>query len=293
MPSGIMFTTSSTNEYVQNIKILETHPSSSFRVEGSEALNMVQTSSSLFINTREYEFPLAVARGLYDKHSWMLKSGRNPDLDSATTPEDVWNGGGLYTGFPSGAPEIFQAFSTDAHDTGSFTITYLASVTSSAYQTATVTLQGTTPVDFSVSGIRCHTAYYTPLDNNSFNVGQITLRHKVTTGSIFLAIPAGANQSYMSGYTVPYNSNGYIYNVFCTTQGSTVTSVDGSLWIRLPGAGPRLRRNFTVSNGVWFTDDLKGMLSLPALTDIIVRVTNTTNNNVSVVAGYNVLLIQN
>lgn len=46
--------------------------------------------------------------------SYVLKFGRNVDIDTATVPEDLWNGGGVYAGFPTGAAEEFEVFSSSA-----------------------------------------------------------------------------------------------------------------------------------------------------------------------------------
>ena len=58
-------------------------------------------SSPLFT----YNFELAVSRGLVAGHAMFEKFGRNPDIDTASVPEDIWNGGDVYTGFPTGAAE--------------------------------------------------------------------------------------------------------------------------------------------------------------------------------------------
>lgn len=113
---------------------------------------------------------IAVSRGLIDGSSWVLKSGRNPDVDTANVPEDIWNLGGVYTGFPTSEPETVQVFSSNAGDTGVLTITYLPTATSTAYVQGTVTLNGTTPVDCSFSAYRVHTAFYT--NGASGNLGE-------------------------------------------------------------------------------------------------------------------------
>lgn len=250
------------------------------------------------INEITEEFPLSVrdssalsiAQGNISGSSWVLKSGRNPDVDTATVPEDIWNGGGAYAGFPLTAPETVQAFSSSASDTGILTITYLPSATATAYIQGSVTLTGTTPVDFPFTAYRVHSAFYT--DGVTGNIGEITVRWKITTTVIFLKIPIGTNQSYMAGYTVPFGSRGYIYEVFCSIQGSATASVDGALWIRLSGAQFRLRRNFNAASGFAYRETLDGRLVLPALTDIQMRITNCSANNTPVVGGYTILVVQ-
>ena len=47
------------------------------------------------------DFTLEVSRGAVNGWSTRRKFGRNADVDAGSTPEDVWNGGGVYTGFPT------------------------------------------------------------------------------------------------------------------------------------------------------------------------------------------------
>ena len=42
------------------------------------------------------DFMLEVAKGNVVGHSQMNKYGHNPEVTTATDPEDVWSGGGLY-----------------------------------------------------------------------------------------------------------------------------------------------------------------------------------------------------
>ena len=46
------------------------------------------------------------------------KFGRNSDIDGNTSPEDLWDGGGLYTGFNCTEAETLEFFSSDIEDTG-------------------------------------------------------------------------------------------------------------------------------------------------------------------------------
>ena len=57
-----------------------------------------------------------ISRGLVPGISELSKFGRNSEIDTATDPEDIWNGGGLYTGFPDGAAETIDVFSSSILD---------------------------------------------------------------------------------------------------------------------------------------------------------------------------------
>lgn len=257
------------------------------------ALNAVTPISADAVNVRPYEFDLLVAQGRITGHTWQLKSGRNPNVSTGTVPEDIWNGGGVYTGFPLASPEVVTVLSSNAGDTGTLTITYLPTATSTAYVTGTVTLNGITPVDCAFSAYRIHSAFYnTTASDLTGNVGEITVRWKVTTSVIFLKMPVGTNQTYNAGFTIPFGCTSFFYEVFASIQGGSASAVDGAIWIRLSGQSFRLRRNWSCTHDAPYRENLAGEFTLPALTDIHMRVTNCNTNNTPVIAGYTLLIIQ-
>jgi hypothetical protein len=69
--------------------------------------------------TRPTEFGNEVVLGKRAGFEERLLSGRNSDIDTGSTPEDLWNGGGVYTGFQPTANEEISVVSSDVNDTGS------------------------------------------------------------------------------------------------------------------------------------------------------------------------------
>jgi hypothetical protein len=69
--------------------------------------------------TRPSDFGTEIALGLRSGYAVGRILGRNSDIDTASTPEDLWNGGGLYTGFQPTANENISITSSDVNDTGS------------------------------------------------------------------------------------------------------------------------------------------------------------------------------
>lgn len=63
-------------------------------------------------------FGTEVARGLYSGYKIKNHFGHNADIDTATTPEDIIHGGGVYTGFNATVNENLQALSASASDSG-------------------------------------------------------------------------------------------------------------------------------------------------------------------------------
>jgi hypothetical protein len=259
----------------------------------SSPLNASVGQDADAIISKSIDPELSISAGLFSGISIVNKFGRNPDVDPGSTPEDLWNGGGVYTGFPTGGPEEFEVFSSSASDTGVLTFTYLASSTSTAYQQATVTLNGTTPVATGITGYRMHTARYSSGSSTGFNVGTITLRHRTTTANVFCVMPIGRSQTNVSSYTVPAGSTAYIKRIFCRVIGSTTGTADGSIWIRTNGGSPRLRRPFTVVNGDHFEEEPYGGLAAEEKSDIAMRISVASTNNLDIIGGYDLILVKN
>jgi len=86
------------------------------------------------------DFGTEVARGIYAGYGVHLKFGKNSSIGIGTTPEDVWNGGGLYTGFDCIVAETLETNSADANDTGSL----VSSGTATAGSMTSITDSGAT-----------------------------------------------------------------------------------------------------------------------------------------------------
>jgi hypothetical protein len=67
---------------------------------------------------RTVPFEITVAAGLMQGFEINKKFGRNEDIDTDSEPEDIWHGGGPYTGQPtSGSAETVTVVSDNANDT--------------------------------------------------------------------------------------------------------------------------------------------------------------------------------
>ena len=120
-------------------------------------LNSVIAQDADATISRQIPPEFEIAAGKFYGWDVVNKIGKNSDVDSGTLPEAVIEAGGTYTGFPKTSPEEFQVFSSSASDTGTLTFSYLASSTSTAYQSHSVQLQGQTQVNTGVTGYRAHT----------------------------------------------------------------------------------------------------------------------------------------
>ncbi len=68
--------------------------------------------------TTPFDYTLEVARGEITGQSVYAKYGGNSDIDTGTTPEDLWNGGSVYTGFNATSGEAIDIVSSDNKDRG-------------------------------------------------------------------------------------------------------------------------------------------------------------------------------
>lgn len=222
------------------------------------------------------DFFLAVAQGKYPEYSIKNKFGRNPDINGSE--ESIWNGGGYYTGHNATAAEIVEVFSSSVNDTsagtGARTVTVYGLDASGLEQEETLTLNGTTPVDSTLTFLRSDTVRVRTAGSLGHNEGQITVRQKTTTANVFAVMPATFNRTAIGCYTIPANKRGYLYQYMVsfsgkTTAGSTVRFTKrelGGVFENLDIDGLQGAGNSSFIKYYTIPED-----DLPPLTDIQVR----------------------
>ncbi len=222
--------------------------------------------------------------------------GKNPDIDTATFPEDVWNGGSDYTGFPTGAAETMEIFSSSANDTGAgtgartITIYNLMDDTGASMPDVTVTLNGTTPVSLGVQTyyrggtvMKIRTA-----GSTGANQGAITLRHTTTTANIFAVMPTLANETAIAARTIPL---GKTYRVGDTSfqmarANGSPGSATTSFRYRPHGEVFRSKLSPEISHANSFVRRECCYDTYEARTDIKMRVDEVSDNNTIVTADF-------
>jgi len=155
---------------------------------------------------------------------------------------------------------------------------------------------GTTGVDTTGSYIRCARMSGLCAGNiNGANIGTITLRQKTTTANVFDIIQVGYNQTMNAAYTIPAGKTGYMIQGFIGFANKTSASVTGRLLSRPVGEVFRVGEELTLSSdGTGYVQRPfplpKG--PIPEMTDIL-AMADTDTNNVSVNAGFDILLVDN
>lgn len=242
-------------------------------------------------------FLTAVAMGLVPGYKRASAIGYNASIDTATVPEDVWEGGGLFPWINT--PTQCQVRSTSALDTAAGTglrsVEVAALDSTGAEATVVVALNGTTPVQLPAlitasNGMRGMSVG--SLENNQ---GDIILED--TSGAQLRGImKAGEGASHQAPYTVP---TGYQFILpqmvidISNPTGAAAQFVQMRTYFR---AGPTaVARNTLIlgaSTYVPYPHMIDPPIVLPAGFRFSMRVTSVSANGVIVTAGWNGALRQ-
>lgn len=239
---------------------------------------------------KTFDSETAIAFGEVGGQHIVHQFGVNTVIDKVTTPEDIWFAGGLYTGFPTGAPEKVEFFSTSASDTGVLTYLYLESSASTSYKEGQVTLAGTTKVQSTHNVYRLNEASYNSGNSLTANAGIIEIRHITTTTNVFAKMRAGFGHPSICGYTVPALNTCLIKGLQIQVSKVKTAVCSGALWVRPLGKGPTMIEDFTASNQLDHTSQPYGGIRLRAGDDLIVRILSTSVDEVSIDAHLDLLI---
>lgn len=222
---------------------------------------------------------------------------RNGDIDTATVPEDIWDGGGVYGGFALTSDQPMEILSDNAADTaagtGARTVRVFRLDDTFTPIQEDVTLNGITPVALAVDGFRGFRVQVLTAGTNESNVGTLTLR--TTAGatpalaSMALVLPDNG-QTLMGIFTTRAGLTSYIARIQASMRQATAGST-GTAIIQTRDAG--------ISNGAWntkhtfeFQSDGSSSENVPFVakiqvmekTDIRVRATEVSANN-TIISG--------
>jgi hypothetical protein len=238
----------------------------------------------------------ALVLGRRPGSGYVLKVGRNPDVDAASAPEDIWNGGGLYTGFPTGAAERVRVVSSSAADaaagTGLRTARMYGYDSDGELLIEDITLNGTTPVLSSGLFYRLSRLDGLTAGSAGANVGAITVAHQNTTANVFAVVPVGSSHTQVGAFTVPAGRVGLITKwTGSASNGAGVgQEVLMSIVVRNHGSGcwRTLLNNSVSTESSGFVLDFDGGLSVPARADIVIRARSATADNIDVTTNFEI-----
>lgn len=237
-------------------------------------------------------FLLLVTMGEVPGATYIAKFGENPDVDTGTTPEDIWSQGGLYNF--SNSPIIDTISSSNASDTEPIIIFGLDSNWDLVQQE--ITLNGQNKVSLTTSLIRV----YRMINNGSNDLQGTVYVYEDTaissgvptdTTKIRAVINNGDNQTLMSIFSVPQNSKAYLINGYITAGRTATSVVTASLRVRPFGSVFQTKLRISIDTSASSTWNFQSFSQVPEKSDILVRVESVSNNNTGVTAGYSVLII--
>jgi len=248
-----------------------------------------------------YYEPAVVAQGFIEGRHIINKYGRNTDVDAA---EDVWNGGGLYTGFPIGAATTFTTVSTDANDTAAGTGTrtwrwYYLDADLNAFDADgeflyfDVTMAGLTPVASTVTGKRIWRGHALTGGSGLANAGAISVYATGTPATIFAVAPIGKNQTALSNFTIPTGYTGYMLSYSADMLDNTTNRAVLSIRQSDQTGLVRLRQPFSITTERDGGDIPHGGLKFTEQIDICFRVESVQNANADIMVRYDLLLVPN
>jgi len=243
------------------------------------------------------DFLFEVAKGNVANTSIFEKFGKNLDVDTGSVPQDAWEGGDNYTGFPSTA-ETMEIFSDSANDTSAGTgartieISNLQDGSGNSMPNVTVTLNGTTPVSLGAQTYsRCTRMKVMSAGSSGENAGEITLRHTSTTSNIFAVMQPAVNQTLIACYTVPLGCTLYINRLVIqmSRANGSAGSATVSFRARKPGETFQSKLYPEITHAGSFESSTYMVFS--ALTDLKVRVDDVSDNNTIVTADFSGIMV--
>lgn len=242
-------------------------------------------------------FYLKVQQGLIPGHSFVSKFGENTEVTTVSTPEDIWDGGGLYTYDADGTAPIVSLISDSASDTEPILIEGLD--INGEFIRQIITLNGTTRV-----------ALTTPLWRvfrmvNFGTSGLVgTVYCYIGTGGVPVlsdtraVIEIGNDQTLMGVYTIPAGKVGFLIEgeAGVSLEGTGVSS--GTNYTRVAYKSRLYGKIFTIKKALSlmttansnYHDGRPAPDPVPALTDLRVQVTEVTADS-GVWTAFVILLI--
>lgn len=247
------------------------------------------------------DFYYDISTGAVENNDAVNKFGRNPDVDTATDPEDVWDTGGIWVA-PTQARKHNIA-SSDANDdaigTGAQTIRLYGLVSWDSLETSEdVIMDGLTPVATSNSYVIIHRMKVLTAGSGGLNVGDITATAQ-TDGTITAQITASQNQTLMAIYGIPALQKLVITkwytSVNLTSGGGGTADVellineepDNNLLLFLV----KHHAGLSSSGSSVFNHEFSPYLSVQGPAIIKVNVESVSSNNTDISGGFDGILI--
>ncbi len=253
-------------------------------------------------------FELLVSMGKIDGFSYEIKFAENPDIDTGSDPEDIWDFGGLYTYTPdTGAVYYFSSSAVADSQICSFKVLTVDSLSGDwNIETIVDTVQGQTRLQLETSSGDSIVRIFR-IENLCDAGDDITgIIYVYESSAVVDGVPStdsrvraiitnGNNQTLMSQYAIPSGYVGFFHQIIGGMSRSIATGA-----ARVSLRTRRFRKVFKVKGRVDFVNSGSSNYygkeifpqPIPAKTDINLRVEEVTANNTGVFARYSLLLVR-
>jgi len=239
-------------------------------------------------------FALNLSRGIISGYKLLHLYGRNTDVDGT---EDVWGGGGVYAGFPTGTAETLSFTSTNNADsfTGSGMKMICVYGLNQNFQGAEeyINLSGTAPAYSTGLFKRVNDVKGKTAGSYETNLGNITVTHSTTTSNVFSVIPAGFGQSQRCVYTVATGFSACIDGYSASMFDNTANRATLALRIKEYTGSAQMYNPFVISTDNSFMSNFYGFRYIPEMSDFSIRVLSVLNANADISATISLILIKN
>lgn len=230
-----------------------------------------------------------VGFGLLGSARRVTALGHNPDVDTATTPEDIWTGGGLYPWLA--AATALEVVSDNAADAAAGTGARTARVdgldANYAEVSQTVTLNGTTPVALATPLLRVNGALIMSAGSGKTNAGSLSVRD-AGAGTVRSIVPAGYGITRQSVFTVPAGWTLQVVSMlFCFNRASAgARFATFATYVQSSAGFFRMPLELTIGDEPPYRHDgLPGIL-VAEKTDFCLRCNFVSNNDSDISAGW-------
>jgi hypothetical protein len=223
-----------------------------------------------------------IANLKYPDNKLIHKFGANFDIDTDSTPETVWTGGGEYPWSEFDSAQTLYCKSSSASDTTTLHVIGLDANYDEL--TETVTLSGTNAVSTTSTFKRVFRMQY-----DAENVGDITAHTVSASGTVVAKIDIGYAQTLMAIYTIPAGFTGYIIAGDLTIN--AFRDVQVKFFVREDGKPFRIAHMAEVRGEYRY--DFTAPMRIEQKSDIDVRVDDVNLSNSRATSNFDIVLVKN
>lgn len=250
----------------------------------------------------ETSWQYGAATGLYATASRVATLGNNPNIDTATQPEDVWVGAEL--GVLNGIDHRFvpkpvsavamEVVSDSANDTGagSGARTVVIGYLDGAYtaKTAVLTLNGTTPVALPENVLRVNSVVVGAVGTvGAANAGNLSVRAAGGLGATYAYMATQIGLARNSLYTVPAGQIFDILSMLFSINRTDTQQRWATYTLCIQNAAGRLLKGIELSNGSNqpYRHEADGVPvnTISEKTDVWIRCESVSQNSTNTTAG--------